>query len=182
MIFLRKLQVEDAPYMIEWMHDDTIANVFQKNMRKITLDEAKEFCIKASKRENFFSHEDSVHFAIIDDYDDEYRGTISLKDIDIKNHSAEYAISIRRKFHGSRTATEATRLILDKAFMEYGLHRVYLNVLELNSRAIGFYEKIGFSYEGTSRESIEKDGRNLDLKWYSILKSEWGGVFHKQYK
>ena len=72
---------------------------------------------------------EDMHFAIVDDKNDEYLGTISLKHIDYKNHNAEYAISTRKKVRGSGIAQKSTELILDYAFNNLDLHKVYLNVL-----------------------------------------------------
>ena len=42
------------------------------------------------------------------DQDDEYLGTISLKNIDLKNKNAEYAISTRKKARGTGANQQAT--------------------------------------------------------------------------
>ena len=187
MITLRDLKIKDAPLMLEWMKDNEISSVFAKDMSKNTIDDVEGFCresfllndrVRSSKSSDSIVNGISLHFAIVDDSDDEYRGTISLKNIDIRNNSAEYAISTRKKFHGTDTAKSATVLILKKAFKEYRLHRVYLNVMEKNERAIHFYKKCGFIFEGRFRDSIIKDGIYENLEWYSILFDEfevkWG--------
>ena len=172
MIKLRKLHLKDVPYILEWMHDLSISDMFNKDMYHMTNKDVEKFCVDSSKDLDLNSC-NSLHFAIIEDEDDEYRGTISLKNIDYENFSAEYAVSIRKKYHGTGTAEEATRLILEKGFSDYGLHRIYLSVLENNKRAIHFYEKVGFVYEGTARESINKNNKFIDLRLYSMLYSEW---------
>lgn len=48
MIKLRSLSVSDAPLMLEWMQDESIASVFNIDMAKMRLEDAKEFCIRAS--------------------------------------------------------------------------------------------------------------------------------------
>ena len=77
MITLRKLQLKDVPLMLEWMHDEEAKHIFQNNFAEIDDVAAKKFV------ENSF-REDQQHFAIVDDQDDEYLGTISLKNIDLK--------------------------------------------------------------------------------------------------
>lgn len=171
MIFLRELQEKDAPLMYEWMHDPEIQIRFQKRMMEKTLEDAENFCrsaVLSSKLENG----QNLHFAIVNDQD-EYLGTISLKKIDCDNKSAEYAISTRRKAHGTGVAKASTGLILKKAFKEYGLHRVYLNVLADNKPAIRLYEKCGFVFEGESREHLILEGKYINLKQYGILENEF---------
>lgn len=178
MIRLRKLKTEDAPLMLEWMHNKAIADVFEKDMSTMTLEKAKEFC-KRSSGDISFGEDAAVHYAIAESDSDEYMGTISLKNIDMKNRSAEFAISVRPKFHGTNTAGRATRLILQKGFGEFRIHRIYLSVFSTNARAIQFYEKCGFRYEGESRDGIRKNERFINLKWYSMLDTDFetsGGV------
>ena len=84
----------------------------------------------------------SIHLAVTDE-NDEYLGTISLKNIDYKSKNAEYAISMRQCTKGTGAAYKATKQILDYAFNTLDLEKVYLNVLKEN-RAIAFYKKVGF--------------------------------------
>lgn len=162
---LRKLELKDIPFMLEWMCDDECKNIFQKDFNSIREEQLKDFI------ENSFSR-CNQNFAIVDNEDDEYLGTISLKNIDYKNGNAEYAISTRRKCRGTGINTEATKQLLNYAFNELYLNKVYLNVLSNNSRAIGFYKKIGFKYEGTAKSHILINNKYMDLEWYGILNEQ----------
>lgn len=171
MIILRELKEKDAPLMFEWMHDPMIQKGFRKNMMGMTLHDAEFFCKSATIPETLENGQ-TLHFAIVDEQD-EYLGTISLKEIDQYNKSAEYAISTRRKAQGKDIAKQSTYLLLKKAFNEYGLHRVYLSVLADNVAAIHLYEKCGFTFEGESRDHLMLQGRYVNLKWYGILENEF---------
>lgn len=100
-------------------------------------------------------------------------GTISLKHIDYENKNAEYAIALHMDAIGKEYARQATDRVLTIAFHELGLHRIYLNVLTTNTRAIRFYEKYGFIFEGETRDSLMICGEFKSLKWYRILASEY---------
>lgn len=171
MISLRELEEKDAPYMLEWMHDPDIQKCFKKNMMSASLEDTRIFCVK-SKIPETVSQDDNLHFAIVDE-NDEYLGTISLKSIDLENKTAEYAITTRKKAQGHGVAQMATGLILKKAFFEYGLHRVYLNVFSNNEPAIKLYERCGFSFEGEFREHLNVGGIYMNWRWYGILKDEF---------
>ena len=161
MVKIRNLEIKDAAFMYEWMHDDNVIEFFSNNFKEKTLDDVIDFIKK--------SNEDSknLNLAITDD-NDEYLGTISLKNIDYKNKNAEYAISLRRTAIGKGISKKATDLILEKAFKEEKLHKVYLCVASDNIRAIKFYEKYGFIYEGTFKEHIYRNNKYFDLHWYAI--------------
>ncbi len=173
MISLRELHEKDAILMLEWMHNPVIQKSFKKNMLDANLEDTIKFCI-SSKVPTLgeIKSGDSIHMAIVDE-NDEYLGTVSLKDINWDNMTAEYAITTREKVHGKGVAFKATGLILRKAFKEYGLHRVYLNVFSDNEAAIRLYERAGFRYEGEFREHIKMGEEYKDWKWYGMLENEY---------
>lgn len=172
---LRKLKEKDADGMLEWMHDPEIQKNFQIAMRSKEKKDILEFIKKA---EVVPIQNESIHYAIANEQD-EYLGTISLKNIDMISRNAEYAISLRQKAQGRGIAAKATKELLNIAFKELDLERVYLNVLSENIRAIHLYEKCGFIYEGEFRKHLLLEGEFKTLKWYGILKEEFifeGGV------
>lgn len=174
MVDLRELKEKDASLMLEWMHDPDIQKSFKKNMMETTVDDAVSFIKKAlvpNKTELYTGI--SIHYAIANIIDDEYYGTISLKDLDLENGTAEYAIVLRKKAQGKGIAYQATKLLLKKAFLDIGLHRVFLNVFSNNTAAIRLYEKCGFVFEGEFREHFFINGEFVNWKWYGILRDEF---------
>ncbi len=164
---LRCLAEKDIPYMLEWMHDEDISKQFKKDMASMN-EKAVRTYIQTCKKD-----EKSVHFAVVDERD-EYLGTVSLKNIDMEDKNAEYAISMRRKAMGSGAAFFATEQIVEYGFKKLGLERIYLNVLSENKRAIRFYEKFGFCFEGEFKKHILIRDELKDLKWFAVLKEHWG--------
>ncbi len=155
-IQLRPVTVSDIPFMLEWMHDEELSSHFVLDFMNMTQDEVAHFVAHPK--------DSDLHLAICDD--GEYLGTISLKNID--KISAEYAISLRRKAIGKGVAKCATELILHKAFFELGLQKVYLNVFESNVRAIKFYKKMGFTFDGTIKNHVYARGEWRNLCFYSV--------------
>lgn len=160
MKYLRKLENSDASNMLEWMHDSNVNCNFRFDFSKMTLDDVNNFIHNSFDEKN-------QHFAIVDEQN-EYMGTISLKNINKVDNNAEYAIVTRTVAHGKGLALEATKEILNYAFNELKLHKVYLNVLEENRRANRFYEKCGFKFEGMSKEFLYIKGKYHNLNWYAI--------------
>ena len=166
---LRRLQNSDAEYMLEWIKDPEINQFFRFDADSYTIEDAVSFIEEANRG---MDDQKVFHYAITEN-GGEYLGTISLKEIDCTSGNAEYALSTRRKIYGSGIAVLATKEILRIAFEEFGLHKVYLNVLSENVRAVSFYEKMHFVYEGKWREHICVHGKMQSLCWYSILREEW---------
>lgn len=171
MIKLRGLRETDAEKMLEWMLDSRTQRSFQRDMSGTTLEMARQFCRTKKDEPNDYEYK-SLHYAITDETD-EYLGTISLKNIDNNNKSAEYAIALREKARGKGIAVEATRLLLKKGFEDMGLHRIYLTVFADNVAAIKLYERSGFIYEGELREHINRNGEFVSWRIYGILRKEY---------
>ena len=135
---LRKLQLEDAARMYEWMHDEeVIKNLNAELFRGKTLSDCERF-IKLSQNEK-----KNCHMAIVDN-DNLYRGTVSLKNIDYNHKDAEFAIVLKRDSWGCGYACKAMKEIMKIAFESYHLNEVYWNVLKKNVSAIRLYEKGGY--------------------------------------
>lgn len=165
MVMLRRLEEKDAVLMLEWMGDPDITRIFSNNFSEYTLEMVQNFIKSSFDTEN-------QNFAVVDE-NDEYQGTISLKNISSKDKNAEYAVVFRKKAHGTGTSKQATYEILRYAFEVLNLEKVYLNVLEDNLRARKFYEKIGFKQEGIFIKHKFIEDRFQNLYWYRMLKEEW---------
>jgi RimJ/RimL family protein N-acetyltransferase len=104
-------------------------------------------------------------------------GMSFLKDIDMINRAAEFAIFIGdENARGNGYGREATIKTVDFAFKQLNLNRVFLNVMEENHKAIHIYEKCGFSKEGVLRENIYKNGQYKNQVVMSILINEYNHV------
>ena len=64
-VHLRQLEEKDAPLMLEWMHDSSIACFFRFDALSMTLKDCVEYIQKANSEKN------SRHFAIVN-IKDEY--------------------------------------------------------------------------------------------------------------
>lgn len=161
---LRQLEIKDANKMLEWMHNKDVVRYFRFDSMNMTYEDVLSFIEKSHATEK------NKHFAVIDE-NDEYMGTISLKNIDVENCNAEYAICLHTAAIGKNVAKEATNMILDYAFNTLQLQKVYLNVLADNVRAIKFYEKYGFIFEGEFRKHLMHEGELKDVRYYAAFNS-----------
>lgn len=87
---------------------------------------------------------------------------------------AELGYWIGVPYWGRGYATEAARAVLAYGFNALKLHRIWANHFKGNTASARVLQKLGMSYEGCSREHVEKWGRFIDLENYAILASEWG--------
>ena len=141
---LRSLNVDDAPLMLEWMHDEEIAENFLCDFRKKTLAD----CLNFIEKSRTTAETTDNHFAVADE-GDQYMGTVSLKNI--HDGEAEFAIAMRRQAFGKGYASYGMRTVLEYGFLELRLKKIWWTVYENNHRAIRFYDKNGWANMKTSK-------------------------------
>ena len=109
---------------------------------------------------------------------------ISLGDVPVgyfrtSNHSKTngniyLGADIHPDYQGRGIAQTAYPLAMRKLFDELFLHKISLEVLSTNSRAIHLYEKLGFVREGCKREEVKlPDGTYVDSVVMSLLKEDF---------
>lgn len=102
-----------------------------------------------------------------------YLGQVSLMMVDQLARKAELAIVLPQARWGQGLGGEALALVLDFAFDQMNLNRVFLKVHADNERAIRCYQKCGFSLEGRLRQEAFKDGAYVDVLVMGLLREEW---------
>ena len=163
-MYLRKLELKDAPLMLSWMHDSSVTENLRSGFASKTLQDCERFIIASQE------DKDNIHLAITSD-EDEYMGTVSLKNIE--NKSAEFAITVRSEAMGRGYSWFGMEEILKKAFEELDLESVYWCVSRENSRAVRFYDKHNFHEVVDIPQNVLERYNGVDnLKWYSVLKGD----------
>lgn len=161
---LRKLEQKDAPLMLEWMHDKDVTENLQANFASKTIEDCEAFI------ESSLEDKDNIHMAVVDE-SDEYMGTVSLKNI--KDGTAEFAISMRTKSMGKGYSKYGMAEIIRIALEDMGLSEVYWCVSPDNKRAVRFYDKNGYSrvkgYIDTGMYSKEQSEYYI---WYRVTKNQ----------
>ena len=157
---LRKLKVEDAPLMLEWMHDESVVSQLAANFAAKTIDDCRNF-IAAS-----LTGDDDLHLAVTDDADT-YMGTVSLKHIDRTRGTAEFAITVRACAMGKGYSHFGMESILKMGIAELGLKVIYWCVSPKNARAVRFYDKHGYARTTAVPASIlNAYPADMPLIWY----------------
>lgn len=101
-------------------------------------------------------------------------GLINLDDLDLANGHAEIGIALTNSLsRGQGYAQEAIRIMLDYAFHELGLQRVWARIIDGNQPSVRLFEKIGFTSEGKLRKHVLRQGQYCDTLIYGLLRDEW---------
>ena len=119
-------------------------------------------------------NEDNLNFAICPIGSHENIGGCGLREMDRRNGSAEVSIFISdRQRWGKGYGTDAMRALLDFAFGEMRMERIWLRVFDYNVRAVRSYEKAGFAHEVLLRHDRFHRGAHHDTHLMAITRPDW---------
>lgn len=99
-------------------------------------------------------------------------GIASFTDLDMRSQNSSWA------FYASPSAPKGTGsrmeyLVLEYAFAELKLHKLYCEVLAYNSPVIKMHQKFGFKIEGIFRQQHKFAIDYIDAYRLGILATEW---------
>ncbi|MEE4194536.1 MAG: GNAT family protein [Anaerolineae bacterium] len=168
---LRALEKEDLPKFVEWLNDPEVReNLFINHPLSMAEEEQwfghmmeqpqyeRPLCIEVKIEDD--------HWQLI--------GNLALMNISNVHRNAELGIMIGDKDYWNKGfGTEAIKVLVNHAFQNLNLHRIYLRVYDTNPRGVRCYEKAGFVHEGTQRDAIFKDGKYIGMHMMSVLSTEW---------
>ncbi|TXY03127.1 GNAT family N-acetyltransferase [Vibrio cholerae] len=166
--FLREMSKKDVSVINDWRNDRTIVSSLGAPFRYIDIS------IDERWAEHYYSNRfGMVRLSICDKKTDVAVGVVYLLNIDWVARNCEFAIMIGDVNHQGRGIGEyATRLAVQHAFNDLNLHRIYLTLLEENTRAFKLYSKVGFKKEGLLRDAVFKNGQYLNLIQMSLITGE----------
>jgi RimJ/RimL family protein N-acetyltransferase len=146
----------DSPILFGWIND---AETVRLNAPYAPVSEANHAAWFAGLNKT----RDRVLFAVRTQAGGPPIGTVQLFDIHPVHRSAELAIRIgAEQDRGQGYGTSALLAVLDFAWRDLNLNRVWLKVFASNKRAIRAYTKAGFEIEGTMRRTAWIDGAWVD--------------------
>lgn len=124
---------------------------------------------------NDYKGRDNISKVIVSE-SNEFIGIIELFNISWRNRRGELSIAIKPEMRRKGYGYAAINQILEIAFLELGMNRVWLRVIETNTKAINLYKKIGFVQEGICRDESLRKGQFINQIQMSILAREWIGM------
>ena len=112
-----------------------------------------------------------IVFALIDLKNNIHIGNISLQNINFIDRSAELAFILGEcAYWGKGYACEAASAIMEHAFEQLNLHRLYMGTADNNIRMQKLAHKLGFTEEGRRVDALFKDGNYHDVIEYGKLR------------
>lgn len=171
-MILRKPTIDDVLTVRHWRNTCPEA---LRTAGKTTAEQQKKFYMKLQEVDNM------KYFSAYDG--DVLIGFTGLTGIDKENKNAEISLIIDPEQSGKGYGKQIVKMILDKAFNEYGLNNVYGEVYHCNDNFV-FWVKICAIYNGyTTRLPQRKiwQGKEYDSMYFNINKEEYNGENNTRY-
>jgi len=172
-VTLRPTEREDLPAIREWMNDPDVWRP-ALDAKPMNADLGEEFF------ENVLTTEDDVHVTVC--ADDEPVGHASLTTSEYgptatdRARSVELAYHLGTDHHGNGYGSEAAELLVQYAFEDWNMRRVFARAGAFNDASMGLLESLGFQREGRRRKAAYYRGDYYDMVLYGLLREEWDGV------
>lgn len=167
-VYLRPLEPSDADVVHGWYEDTRVQTLMgDPPMSSAARRRRYEDAVKADGAEVF-------RFVICLLEDDRPIGRTDLFEIDRQNGSCAFGITIGLpELWGQGLGTDAVNALVDFAFGQLRMERVWLDTDDHNARARAAYRKAGFTEEGRFRRAFYQDGRWSDDIRMAMLRDEW---------
>lgn len=166
---LRAWRTEDAESLAQAANNPEIA----RNLRNVfpnpyTLDDAIWYINDSIANEG----KKQISYAI--EIEGRAVGSIGIfvKD-DVYEKSAELGYWLAEDYWRKGVMTKAVQMICKEAFASFDIVRIFAEPFADNAGSRGVLEKAGFTYEGTMRNGIYKNGEIHSYCMYSILREEF---------
>lgn len=163
-VALRTIEEEDLEFLQENVNDRSVWRAIG-SPGPVSGPQEREFF------EDVVCDGDGVHLLVA--VDGAPAGTVSLSPNPDEADAAELGYWIADEYRRQGYGLEAAELLTGYGFRQRGLHRIAARVFEFNHASQALLESLGYVHEGTNREAAFVDGRYWDVRWYSVLESEW---------
>lgn len=106
-------------------------------------------------------------------YQGEFVGGIGMHTIDRKNHATSLGYWLAASHQGKGIVTRACMGMIDYAFHDLNLNRIVIEAAVNNHKSRAIPQRLGFTEEGTLRQSRYLYDRYVDMVQYGLLAEEW---------
>lgn len=122
---------------------------------------------------DMLSADEDQTFAFAVTADSKVVGSIGVfRQENIHRQTGELGYYIAEEYWGKGIMTEAVKQICTYVFDKSDMIRIFAEPFAYNAASCRVLEKAGFQYEGTLRNNAVKNGKVIDMRMYSLLKTE----------
>lgn len=165
LVELRPLRPEDKDRLLVWRNSPDVAPYMYTDHQISQAEHDRWFSgIEGDQRRAYW----------IIQMDGEPVGLANLYDIDRHNARCAWAYYLAEpSVRGKGVGGYVEYLMLESVFGEFGLSKLWCEVLTSNPAVIRLHQKFGFKEEALFRRHVLKDGELQDVMGLGLLADEW---------
>jgi RimJ/RimL family protein N-acetyltransferase len=168
---IRKLLISDIDIMYSWEECETFRYLCGSA-------QLPNYELYYKRFENYIKYGKETLFLFAIEVNNQVIGRVELGRVDYTNKSGAVGIVIgKENDRNSGYGTKAMMLILNYAFNELNLNRVFSEVYCFNIASQNLMERVGFFLEGTMRQNEYHFGKYTDMFLFSILSKEYNSRY-----
>ena len=175
-LILRKITLEDAEAMYSYGCNEEVTMYVTWDTHR-TLSDTKEFIEFILTQ---YENKKVAPWGIEYKENGKFIGTINFLGWQPNHNIAEIGYVISQEYWEKGITTEATKKIIEFGFGKMDLVRIQARCFLVNIGSQRVLEKVGMSFEGTTRKGMFVKGKHQDLKVYSILKEEFSSLYKSE--
>ncbi|MCA9521313.1 MAG: GNAT family N-acetyltransferase [Myxococcales bacterium] len=162
---LRPVTMDDLDAMMTWVNRPEVTQNFARLSRAISREEEAQWLHRTLES-------DADRLYAIEDRDGAYIGNAGLHQIYWPARAARLGVVVANQ-QGRGIGQQTIKLLSAAAFLDHGLHKVWLIHYRTNTRMAHITAKLGFAFEGVLRdEYFHQDGYH-DMIRLSLLDHEF---------
>ncbi len=169
---LRRFRSEDAEaiYSAVIANSDHLREYMHWMVPDYSIEHAKAFIASSTKAAE---EKKSLGFGIF--RESVLIGSIGFVNFDHAARRTEIGYWIDKAHEGQGIISRSCRSLINYAFEDLGMNRIEIRCSTENVRSAAIPLRLGFTLEGTLRQSEMRNGRLHDFAVYGLLAAEWKG-------
>jgi diamine N-acetyltransferase len=163
LVRLEPLSVEHLGGVMTWVNDRDVMQYFANRQTPIVEDEERAYLEALVRSPNDRAW--SIYFG------QDYVGQCSVNQIYWPAKNGRVFIAIARKHQGRGIGPAALAQMIERAWGELDLHKLWLIVRRDNRGAQAMYLKLGFEFEGVLRDEYCVGGAYFDMVRMGLVRA-----------
>lgn len=169
---LRAIEPHDLPQLLAWRNDPRLRRYFREYRELNSTQQQQWFDTRV------VNDPSTRMFAVVERAPGPSAGRLlgaaGLCYIDWVNRTADFSLYIGADdlYIDDRYAPDAAVAMIDYAFDELGLNRLWSEIYAFDESKRRFFETLGFSLDGVHRQTHWAEGAWHDSRYYSLLASD----------
>ena len=171
---IRPIRIDDLDSIMTWVNDPEVVGRYAYFSKPFSKEAEAEWIEQKIASQTDF-------FYVIENEEGHYIGNCAIEKIHWPAKHGRLSITIgNKKERGKGHGFRAINLLLDNAFNEHGLHKIFLIVTVSNQRGINLFKKCGFVEEGLLKDHYIINGEFVDMFMMRIIDSEFKGIHRNE--